>query len=155
MQWLKCLNTKSLILSVVPASWKSTTPLPPTPHGEIRNFIQGWVLHGCSLQTLEHMLTIRFFSPKAFAFQSQRPRVPRDLFLSILYEIAKLVALVTQFVYLSPSSEALSMGSWQNWFKNKHSVVWLRLPLTTSYQITDLTKFLPYELFILQKDRIR
>ena len=54
----------------------------PIPRGEIRNFIQGWDLHGCSLQTLEHMLTIRFFSPKAFAFQSQRPRVLRDLFLS-------------------------------------------------------------------------
>lgn len=82
-----------------------------------------WLYIHWPISVLEHMLTIRFFSPKAFAFQSQRPRVPRDLFLSILYEIAKLVALVTQFVYLSPSSEALSMGSWQNWFKNKHSVV--------------------------------
>ena len=56
----------------------------PTPRGENHNSIQGWDLHGWSLQTLEHMLTIRFSSPKAFAFQSQRPRVPRDLFLSIL-----------------------------------------------------------------------
>lgn len=43
------------------------------------------------LSALERVPSICFSSPKASAFQSQRPRVPGDLFLCISEEIAKLM----------------------------------------------------------------
>lgn len=71
---------------------------------ETTNVIPGWgLLAVCSL--LEPMLSTPFSSPKAFAFQSQRPRVPTDLLVCLAGNCR--VGCSSDRVLVSPISQAV------------------------------------------------
>lgn len=72
----ECLRTESVSLSVVPGAETQAPVL-----GNCQ-FHAGVGLARCQ-SAFERVLSIGFSSPRASAFQSQRPRVPRDLCLSI------------------------------------------------------------------------